>query len=265
MRKKVVIIGVDGMRADALLAARTPRIDALARDGIYSWNAQTELRTVSGPAWTALLTGVHQEKHGVDGNENMAMKRRVPTFLARVKAWDPATRIVARCNWAPIITEIIEPGILEVQGTGTDDQVAADLASDINASKGDVYFIQLDQIDAAGHLHGYSPNVPGYLEAIERVDALVGLVIDAIDLGKVERGEPWLTCLVSDHGGSGKGHGAPTAGELTIAFVISGETVHPKGAIPGEEENAPQIVDIVPTVARFLGMPADPAWDGTAR
>ncbi|NMC05415.1 MAG: hypothetical protein GYA24_09395 [Candidatus Lokiarchaeota archaeon] len=54
-----------------------------------------------------------------------------------------------------------------------------------------------------------------------------------------------------------------TTGELTIAFIISGNAVLHKGPIPGDEETSPRIVDVVPNVARFLGMPVPPWWDGT--
>ena len=100
-----MLIGLDGMRADSMLAASTPSMDALASNGAYSWMAQTELRTVSGPAWTALLTGAHAEVHGVDGNEQMAEKRKVPTIVSLLKKWNGSTRIIARSHWKPIITD----------------------------------------------------------------------------------------------------------------------------------------------------------------
>ena len=34
--KKVLIIGIDGVRSDAFIQAQTPNIDALIENGIYS-------------------------------------------------------------------------------------------------------------------------------------------------------------------------------------------------------------------------------------
>ena len=67
--KKVLIVGIDGCRPDALRAARTPAMDALWQEGAYSFSAQTDERTVSGPCWTSILTGVWPEKHGVLSND----------------------------------------------------------------------------------------------------------------------------------------------------------------------------------------------------
>ncbi|HIE84911.1 MAG TPA: hypothetical protein EYQ00_14205, partial [Dehalococcoidia bacterium] len=51
--KKVLIIGIDGCRADALELAQTPNIDGLIANGIYSPNALNEDITISGPGWSA--------------------------------------------------------------------------------------------------------------------------------------------------------------------------------------------------------------------
>ncbi|MBY0261086.1 MAG: alkaline phosphatase family protein, partial [Phycisphaerales bacterium] len=66
--RKVLIIGIDGLRPDALAAADAPSIDALIADGAYSAAAQAEDITISGPGWSSMLTGVHRDKHGVTGN-----------------------------------------------------------------------------------------------------------------------------------------------------------------------------------------------------
>jgi len=263
MDKKVLIIGLDGMRPDAMLVARTPWIDKLASNGCYSWNAQTEIRTVSGPAWTALLTGAHVETHGVDGNDRMAELRRVPTFLKLAKDRDRGIRIVAHSHWEPIITDIIENGVLDKASSGSDEKMAKNIASDIDKNLGDIYFVQLDDIDGAGHGYGYGPGSKRYIKKIEETDKLVGIMISSVE--KRPGNEAWLVCLVSDHGGTGKGHGGFTASELTIALVVSGAPVIFKGEIKGIEENAPTITDIVPTISRFLEMPMQDWWDGESR
>ena len=63
--KKVLILGIDGLRPDALIAANTPNVDRLLENGCFSAEAQTGQYTVSGPGWSSLLTGVWWSKHGV--------------------------------------------------------------------------------------------------------------------------------------------------------------------------------------------------------
>ncbi len=65
---KVLMIGIDGCRPDALLAADTPCLDRLIDDGALSVQAQTCAVTSSGPSWSSLLTGTWPEKHGVQDN-----------------------------------------------------------------------------------------------------------------------------------------------------------------------------------------------------
>ena len=64
----VLVIGVDGLRPDALAAASTPTFDALISNGTYSSNATTSDLTFSGPGWSDLLHGVHRDRHGVATN-----------------------------------------------------------------------------------------------------------------------------------------------------------------------------------------------------
>ena len=47
---KVLMIGIDGCRPDALLDAGAPAIDALIAEGALSVQAQTGARTSSGPS-----------------------------------------------------------------------------------------------------------------------------------------------------------------------------------------------------------------------
>lgn len=263
MKRKVLIIGLDGARPDAIVAGQTPNIKALASNGCYSWSAQTELLSFSGPAWASLLTGVHGDKHGVNMNINMGKLRKVPTIFKLASDWNPAIKIIVHSHWEPIIAELIEPGIVARSSTGPDAEMARHVAEDIAAGTGDIHFIQLDDIDGAGHEHGYSPDVPGYLRKVEEMDGLVGAVTREVEKRVAGGLEEWLVCLVSDHGGNGTSHGGMTTGELTIAFIISGNAVLHKGPIPGDEETSPRIVDVVPNVARFLGMPVPPWWDGT--
>ena len=52
--KKLLFIGIDGCRPDALTQAQTPNIDGLINGGIYINDALCSINgqpTVSGPAW----------------------------------------------------------------------------------------------------------------------------------------------------------------------------------------------------------------------
>ena len=65
---RVLVIGIDGVRSDALTAANTPNIDALMSAGVYSPDAQNDDITISGPGWSDILCGVRSDKHLVVDN-----------------------------------------------------------------------------------------------------------------------------------------------------------------------------------------------------
>lgn len=80
---KVLVVGVDGLRPDAMAAARTPNIDALIAGGCYSDNAQVEDLTFSGPNWASILHGVHRDQHNVTTNDYLGNTlANHPDFLA---------------------------------------------------------------------------------------------------------------------------------------------------------------------------------------
>ncbi|MBK8659915.1 MAG: alkaline phosphatase family protein [Bacteroidetes bacterium] len=62
--RKVLIIGIDGTRSDALQQANVPNLDALIANGLYTYDAWHCGITVSGPSWSTIMTGVWWNKHG---------------------------------------------------------------------------------------------------------------------------------------------------------------------------------------------------------
>ena len=61
--KKVLVIGIDGVRPDVLPQLETPNIDALIADGCYTGAIKTGAQTISGPGWSSMLIGAWPEKH----------------------------------------------------------------------------------------------------------------------------------------------------------------------------------------------------------
>src|SRR5687767_5966915 len=89
--KRVLIIGIDGCRTDALQAADAPHLHQLAREGAMAVNTTilgdrvTGADTVSGPCWSNLLTGVWPDKHGVKDNKFQGGNyKQYPHFFQRL-------------------------------------------------------------------------------------------------------------------------------------------------------------------------------------
>ena len=69
LAKRVLILSLDGLRADAVAQAPMPNLLALMQAGAYSLNAQTIIPAGTLPAHTSMLTGLCPSKHGVDWND----------------------------------------------------------------------------------------------------------------------------------------------------------------------------------------------------
>ena len=70
-KRRVLFIGMDGTRADALIAAQTPTIDRLIENGRYSMEAMIQ-RTgyaKSAPGWNSIFLGVDPIKLRVFSND----------------------------------------------------------------------------------------------------------------------------------------------------------------------------------------------------
>jgi predicted AlkP superfamily pyrophosphatase or phosphodiesterase len=268
-KKKVLILGLDGLRADAWQAANTPNLDKLSENGVYSTDAMTEIDTVSGACWTALLKGVHCHRHGVVGNNFSGIKSEFETIFKIAKDYNSKYKCVANSNWKPIIKKIFEKGVLDKSKSSNDKTMAWRTAKDIEKDRGDLYFVQLDDCDHAGHSHEYRTDSPKYMEQVETTDGLVGKIMESVYSRLND--EDWLICVVSDHGGNGKSHGGPTYGELNIVFIVSGDSVKNKGLFDYDEDAdeegtlMPKIIDMVPTIAEFLSIPKKDYWDGENR
>ena len=259
-RKKVLIIGIDGCRPDALVAAKTPNLDNLVRDGAVSYQARTCEITISGPGWSSMLTGVWPSKHGVRDNSFAGSRfDHYPHFFYRLKEVCNGAFTASIVNWEPIHSNIVAQADLST-AYASDGEVAQVASQFVSQYDPDVLFLQFDEVDQAGHSYGFGPNVPGYLNALGLVDGRIGVVLTALRGRKRYGQEDWLILISTDHGGSGREHGENVPEHRVIFLIVSGPTT-----ARGQIEPPPLVVDIPPTVFTHLGLCIDTAWDWDGR
>lgn len=257
--RKVLIVGIDGVRPDAFQVADTPNMDALIANGAVSWTCMAEDISFSGPCWSTILTGVHRAKHGVTSNSFVPNNfSAYPHFFARLRGAEgacPGIRTASIVHWAPVNTNIVMGNADVIQTYTTDDAVRDAVAAEVSQGTTDVVYLHLDDVDHAGHAYGFSPTVPQYVQAIEQEDARVGVIMNAIESRPSYANEDWLVIIVSDHGGSGTSHGANTLEHRTTIFAVTGASTQ-----IGTTFTNTTLADVVPTVLTFLGIAIDPAW-----
>ena len=227
--KKVLVIGIDGCRSDALQIASTPNIDDLISTGVFSPDALNDDITVSGPGWSAILCGVWSEKHLVTGNSfSVDDYDTYPTFFKRAKDFDPTLQTLSICHWGPINDNIVKDQADFTLNVSSDEAVA-DKASDyLSVNDPDIVFLHFDEADGVGHGSGFSPVVPQYLAKIEEIDSLIGIVIDAVQNRQSYNEEDWLIVLTTDHGGLGTSHGGNSIEEERVFVIASGNALVPE-------------------------------------
>jgi len=256
-QRRLLIIGIDGCRPDALQKAQTPNIDALWKNGSYSFAAQTDLESLSGPCWTSMLTGVWHDKHGVvSNNYRNPNVEKYPHFFRRIKEIKPELFTVSLVNWSPI-HKILRSQDADVCENHKPDEKLAKVAAEVLSNQNPTaVFVAFDDLDHAGHEYGFDPENRDYLNAIEKVDELAGVVLKALKARKTYHEEKWLVLVSTDHGGKGKNHGGQSPEELTTFFIAHGPTVK-----SGKIEQASFIVDVAATALEHLRIAIDPEWN----
>ncbi len=89
-----------------------------------------------------------------------------------------------------------------------------------------------------------------YLAAVRQSLGCVRRVIDALP-------DDYRLIVTADHGGHARSHGTDAPEDMTIPLFLRPSTI-----MPGQLPDGASILDIAPTIAAWLGVPADPDWEG---
>lgn len=221
-KRKVLIIGIDGVRSDALQQAFTPNIDSLVAHGFMTYNSWHEDITWSGPSWSSIMTGVYHLKHGVTNNSYAGSNyNQYPYFPTLAKQIDSTFNCIEYVTWSPMDVDVYNDGwdqkILGTDGY-TDGNGAGD-CTQLQSPNIDCLFAYFDAVDITGHASGFSPTNPAYMNAIDSVDVQIGKIMATLRARPSYPQEDWLVLVITDHGGIGNGHGGNTFQERNIWWI----------------------------------------------
>jgi predicted AlkP superfamily pyrophosphatase or phosphodiesterase len=272
--RKVLLIGIDGCRPDAITKADTPNLDRLAKNGVMSLNTSIlgprdcGNDTISGPGWSSIFTGVWADKHGVMDNDFKTPNyNRYPHFFSLLKQKRPSAVTASFVDWKPIADKIVSGANVSfcpqeaLKGADAyekaDEEVAAHAAEFLKTKPVDAACVYFGQVDERGHASGFHPLVPSYTAAIEKVDRHIGALLDAIKARPNAANEEWLVIVTTDHGGQGTGHGGGhKIDEIRRVFLIVSGT-----GVDHAADRQTYLVDAVPTALAWLGAELDPKWE----
>lgn len=256
---KILFIGWDGVRSDALQAADTPNLDSLISSSIYTFNCDRGPNTVSVPGWSSILHGVWPEKHNLFENTFKKNKyEEYPDIISIAKQFKPYLSATTLSNWDDFLR--ITENEDYAQRYENDKQVTDASIQLLNTCTPDLMLLHFDYPDHIGHKIGFSSNGLEYLNAIEISDYYLGQIMEQIYLRENLFGEKWMVVLTTDHGGEGTSHGGQddlnqTRNVWAVIRTPNNEMV---------ELQQFKSVDLLPTMLKWLGIENVSNLDGTA-
>lgn len=243
--KKVIVLGFDGGRADAL-SLLDGSVENSAISYLLSTNGTAQIGycggvnypkfhkqdTSTAPGWAAILTGQWADVNGVKGN-GMPKNQDCPSLLVSLVEEKTIDSSAFYVSWNGHFVDDDSTYIHEKQyiadqkldvtfldagdDDGTFDNTYADVTS---ADCTDFIFTIFEYPDHNGHDTGFCIENPAYADAFRENDAQCKLIIDAIESRDTYETEDWLIILTSDHGGYNTGHGFLTIQER-MTFIVA--------------------------------------------
>ena len=257
-KPKVLMVMVDGLRADVVENMRMPALQALCAG---TWQAQykgfssltggnvLDARPSSAANHAAIATGVSAAKTKItkNGETSRGDFKKWPSWMARVAEARPDVKSLFAYSWSgdekldphpklqrlPIVS-VIKRNWPVSGGYAENARTMPELLSRPDAPDATLYFIDIG--DWGGHRSGFYPYGGEYLLDMQLADRIVGETLDAIAARPSFKDEDWLVMVTSDHGGYGKRHGIWGGHATTIPVIIAGRNV-PQGRIAGVPRN----------------------------
>lgn len=245
--RHVLIIGIDGLGSEFLQAClpECPQLSQLAQHGVLTMHARTLYPTLSAPCWTGVLCGQGPHESGILGNgwmppEEAAAKaqaeggsspeERIPPISGgdvpetifdlakaawRTRGESGRTAVTLGWPWLRYLSGACDDLVL----AGPDAKAVEAMAALIGGAEPPrLMFTHLDEVDEAGHHHGWGS--PEFYAAAREADTHVGVLLSALDAAGIR--DQTLIIVVADHGGVGTNHGGFTMAELLVPLIASG-------------------------------------------
>lgn len=270
---RVVLVSIDGLRADAVTAATAPTLAALAARGAVG-TALADLPPVTMTNHASMLTGLSASTHRVYLDTDLPGTIAFPTLFDYARAAGLRCAFLASKDklryFAP--PDAVETLVLASDTAGLIDTVLPLLAPD----GPDLVFIHLRDPDSAGHADEWMS--PAYLAAVARVDDHVARLAAALAGDLLPRSEapraavpapdtpgagprPSYLLITADHGGEGRTHVLDNAATRRVPWIVVGPDIAAGDALPGTVRPA----DTTATALWLLGVALPEGLDGRAQ
>lgn len=263
--KNVILIGIDGVSAEAFQYASHPVMDDLIKKGVVSLKTRGVMPTVSAPNWATILSGAGPEQHGVTSNNWSLLNQGFePTIrdndgyftsvFSIIRKQMPKANTAMFYDWDWLGTYVNKKLISKEQYIQGYVMITSVALNYIKKEKPVFTFIYYGEPDHVGHTKGF--NTSDYYQAISDIDAEIGKIIAALQEAKMWQNTTLI--ITSDHGGVGYGHGGESMIELEVPWIIAGPGIKKNMLLETNNDNT----NTSPTIARILGLKTPAEWIG---
>jgi predicted AlkP superfamily pyrophosphatase or phosphodiesterase len=285
-KKRVLLIGIDGLFKYCMNNATTTAFNYLMQEGSYTLNARTIIETASGPGWSATLCGLDTEDTGVFDNSWVApwmfnRKAKItpitgdkpfPCVFSELKKNNPELKIKVTWNWSWLLNlgNVSIPGSIDKEYfcdpypdrdiTKIDECDKQMMENTIESIREDFDFMFLffGSVDEAGHLFKFCSQE--YIDRITNINSHIEKVILELKNSKIY--ENTYIILTSDHGASfmKNWHGEQDDNNIMIPFYMVGPGIKKNYELKDLVKNQ----DVAPTVLQLFGYSPNKLWRSRA-
>ena len=255
MKNKVILISIDGMRPDGLLACGNPYLSELEAKCAYTYNASSMNPSVTFPCHFSMTHSVTPERHGILTNTYVPEVRPVCGLFEKIRAAGGVCAMFY--GWEPL-RDIARPGSLKFatyinayMKESSDTALTDEAIKVIGEHKPDFAFLYMVETDEkGGHDNGWMSDE--YLRRINIAISNARRVIETF-------GDEYSVIIMADHGGHDRCHGTNMPEDMTIPLFFFG-----KDFTPGEISEELSLLDIAPTIVKIMGLEPECEWEGRA-
>ena len=170
--RRVILIVIDGCRADRFAEARTPFLDRLAAEGVVCEDMRTVYPARTVTAFTSMLTGATPRVHGMRSNFVPSLGAKCESIFGVLEQRGMRGRLAGIAHLVDSFGEqTVETVTAVTPNEEIDEALVARAREVLRRDDPELLVLQTLSVDQTGHARG--SYYPEYIERIEATDRLL--------------------------------------------------------------------------------------------